>query len=287
LIDLHTHYMHPDHWGPEFDLHWRSAYGEGWPLIAPEGFDAAMAETSVEIAVVFGITGRAAGVHTPSADVRRFIDRLETPALGFMALDPATEDWREELAAGLDAGMVGVKLYPVLGRFDPREPGFDPFYEALVEHDLPALWHIGATPSSPGRLAHSHPFVIDEVATRHPELRQVIAHLGHPWQRDAVQVLRTNRNVFADISGIWARPLDGLLALTNAQEWGVVDKMFAGSDYPLWTPREIVDGLGRLSRLRLGEGLPFVEESTIRTILSSDPLQALGIDRSLADLPRA
>jgi predicted TIM-barrel fold metal-dependent hydrolase len=133
--------------------------------------------------------------------------------------------------------MVGVKLYPVLAHFDGRDRRHDPFYEALLEHRLPVLWHIGATPSSPGRLAHSHPLVIGEVATRHPELRQIIAHIGHPWQRDAVQVLRTNRNVYADVFGIWARPLDGLLALLNAQEWGVIDHLFAGSDYPYGDPR--------------------------------------------------
>ncbi len=279
MIDVHTHYMAPEHWGPEHDRYWRGAYSEGWPVITPEAFDTAMREGGVELAVVFGITGKDSDVFTPSAAVRAFIDQLETPAVGFMALDPAAPDWREDLDAGLEAGMVGVKLYPVLAHFDGRDRRHDPFYEALLEHRLPVLWHIGATPSSPGRLAHSHPLVIDEVATRHPELRQIIAHIGHPWQRDAVQVLRTNRNVYADVSGIWTRPLDGLLALLNAQEWGVIDHLFAGSDYPLWTPNEVIDGLHHLGSLRLGEGLPAVASETIQTILDSDPFAALGIER--------
>lgn len=277
MIDVHTHFMAPEHWGQEHDRYWRGAYSEGWPVITPEAFDAAMREGDVEIAVVFGITGHDSGVHTPSHAVRGFIDAIETPAVGFMALDPAAPDWRRELEDGLALGMVGVKLYPVLAHFDPRDRAHDDFYEALVEHELPVLWHMGATPSSPGRLAHSHPLSIDEVATRHPELRQIIAHLGHPWQRDAVQVLRTNRNVYADVSGIWMRPLDGLLALLNAQEWGVVDRLFAGSDYPLWTPREVVDGLHGLAALRLGDGLPTVAPETVAAILASDPLAALSI----------
>lgn len=277
MIDVHTHYMSPEHWGPEHERYWRGAYGDGWPVITPDAFDAAMRDGGVEVAVVFGISGRDSGVFTPSSAVRAFIDQLATPAVGFMALDPATPTWRQDLEDGIEAGMVGVKLYPVLAHFDGRDREHDPFYEALVERRLPVLWHIGATPSSPGRLAHSHPLVIDEVATRHPELRQVIAHLGHPWQRDAVQVLRTNRNVYADISGIWTRPLDGLLALLNAQEWGVVDRLFAGSDYPLWTPREVIDGLHHLASLRLGEELPVVEPATVAAILGSDPLAALSI----------
>jgi predicted TIM-barrel fold metal-dependent hydrolase len=279
MIDVHTHYMAPEHWGPEHDRYWKTAYSKGWPVITPEAFDEAMAGGDVEMCVVFGISGRDSDVFTPSAAVRRFIDQLQTPAVGFMALDPASSQWRRDLHDGLEAGMVGVKLYPVLAHFDGRDREFDPFYEALVEHGLPVLWHIGATPHSPGRLAHSHPLVVDEVATRHPELRQIIAHLGHPWQRDAVQVLRTNRNVYSDISGIWTRPFDGMLALINAQEWGVVDRLFAGSDYPLWTPREVIDGLRSLGAMRLGDGLPHVTDETIDTILNSDPFAALGLAR--------
>jgi predicted TIM-barrel fold metal-dependent hydrolase len=279
VIDLHTHFMRPEHWGPEYERHWRGTYGAPWPDISPDAFDSAMRSGDVDVAVVFGITAHASGVLTPSRAVREFIDALATPVVGFMALDPLAPDWRSDLEDGLAQGMRGVKLYPVLAHFDARELRFDPFYETLVAHGLPVLWHMGATPSSPGRLAHSHPLVIDEVATRHPELRQVIAHLGHPWQRDAVQVLRTNRNVYADISGIWARPGDGVLALVNAQEWGVIDKLFAGSDYPLWTPAEVVDGLRSLAGQAPAPGLPVVEVQTVDAILASDPLSALGLDR--------
>jgi predicted TIM-barrel fold metal-dependent hydrolase len=197
-----------------------------------------------------------------------------------LALHPASDDWPDELAEGLEAGMVGVKLYPVLAHFDASERRHDSFYEALVEHGLPVLWHMGATLSPPGRLRDSHPLLVDDVATRHPELRQVIAHLGHPWQRDAVQVLRTNRNVYADISGIWTRPVDGFFALVNAQEWGVVDQLLFGSDYPLWTPQVAVDGLRAIADMELaGRGFPKVEEATVATILESDALQCLGIAR--------
>lgn len=276
MIDVHTHFMAPEHWGEEYARHWAGPYGGDWPTIAPEAFDAAMAP--VELAVVFGITARGAGVHTPTRAVVDFCARLRTPTVVFMALDPGDPAWRDQLAEGVELGAKGVKLYPVMGHFDPRERVHDAFYEALVAAGLPVLWHMGATPHGPGRLEHSHPFVVDEVAARHPELRQVIAHLGHPWQRDAVQALRKNRNVVADVSGIWTRPMDGLLALVNAQEWGVVDKLLFGSDYPLWTPEEGIAGLRRLAEIDPGGTLPRVEQATVETILANDPLRLLGID---------
>jgi predicted TIM-barrel fold metal-dependent hydrolase len=275
VIDIHTHFMAPEHWGKEYARHWTGPYGGDWPTITPAAFDAAMAP--VDVAVVFGITACGAGVHTPSRAVAQFCARLTTPTVMFMALDPGDARWPDQLEEGLELGMAGVKLYPVMGHFDPSDRRFDPFYGRLVDASLPVLWHIGATPHSPGRLRHSHPLVIDEVATRHPELRQVIAHMGHPWQRDAVQVLRTNRNVVADVSGLWARPMDAFLALVNAQEWGVVDKLVFGSDYPLWTPEEAVAGLRRVAEVDPGGSLPRVDPQTIETIMASDPLRVLGI----------
>src|SRR5690606_18879118 len=108
----------------------------------------------------------------------------------------------------------------------------DPRFAAVLDRadraGLVLLWHVGGTASRIGRLAQSHPFMIDEIAVRHPELTQVMAHLGSPWQRDAVAVLRKNPRVFADVSGLWARPVDGSWALHLATEFGVAGKLLFG-----------------------------------------------------------
>jgi predicted TIM-barrel fold metal-dependent hydrolase len=114
---------------------------------------------------------------------------------------------------------------------------------------------------------------------RHPGLTQIIAHLGHPWQRDTMVVLRKNRRVFSDVSATWARPADGHRALVRAQEWEVVDKLLFGSDFPLWTPAEAVAGLKRLSQLPVPQGAPTVATETIDWLLHGDPRAALGVER--------
>ncbi len=277
MIDVHTHMLRPHYWGEEYARNWSGPYGGNtWKEPDAAAFDAAMQEAGIELAVVFGIRASAAGVRSPTSEVAAFCKTLKTPSVVFMALDPRDADWRDQFDEGLELGVRGIKLYPVMARFDPRDPEYDAFYGAAVEHNLPILWHMGATPSAQGILSVSHPLVIDEVARRFPELRQIIAHMGHPWQRDTVQVLRKNRNVVADISGMWTRSMDGYLALVNAQEWGVVGKLVFGSDYPLWTPQVTIDGLRKLTEFG-APGFPRVEPETIETILSNDTRALLGL----------
>jgi predicted TIM-barrel fold metal-dependent hydrolase len=118
--------------------------------------------------------------------------------------------------------------------------------------------------------------VVDEVARRHPDVTQIIAHLGHPWQRETIVTVRKNRRVFADVSASWARPLDGYLALTRAQEWGVVDKLLFGSDFPIWTPAQAATELRQLAASR-PEGLPPIEPATVEWLLDGDPRATLGL----------
>ena len=193
-----------------------------------------------------------------------------------MSLDPTDDDVLDQLADGVARGLRGIKLYPVLALFDPRDERFDPFYRAATENGLVLLWHMGATPSPAGSLIVSQPLVIDEVARRHPDLVQVMAHMGHPWQREAMVVCRKNRKVFTDVSASWARPFDGYHALVRAQEWAVVDKLLFGSDFPIWTPAQAVAGLREIAAMR-PPGLPHVQQSTLDWLLDGDPREVLGL----------
>ncbi|HTF12391.1 MAG TPA: amidohydrolase family protein, partial [Asanoa sp.] len=208
--------------------------------------------------------------------VEQFCASTSTNTIGFMALDLSDADVLDQLADGIARGLRGIKLYPVLAHFDPRDPVHDPFFRAATEAGLIVLWHMGTTPSPEGRLELTNPLLVDDVARRHPDLVQIIAHLGHPWQRETIVVLRKSRNVFGDVSASWARPLDGFMALVRAQEWGVTQKLLFGSDYPMWTPAEAVNGLRSLAAMRT-EGLPAIKPETIEWLLDGDPRAALGL----------
>lgn len=276
IVDIHSHNLQPEHWGDEHKKHWEPAYGKPYPRVTPASFDAVMTEAGVDVAVVFGLAASRAGVHTPNQFVADFCAELSTPTIAFTAIDPLDSNWREQLEEAIALGFKGVKLYPVLSLFDPMAPEFDDFYRTCTTHGLVLLWHMGATPSPQGRLSISQPHVVDEVARRHPDLKQIMAHMGHPWQRDANVVLRKQPNVYADVSASWSRPMDGFMALVHAQEWGVVDKLLFGSDYPLWEPAAAMAQFRHLATLRAGD-LPHVLEETVESIIHRDTLALLNL----------
>jgi predicted TIM-barrel fold metal-dependent hydrolase len=277
LVDVHTHCLRPEHWGNEFNDHWKPKYGHDYPDISPGEFGRAMAEGGVDVAIVFGLTAAAAGVRTPHHYVASFCSQTGGKAIGFMSLDPADEDVREQVDEGISLGLKGVKLYPVLAGFSPEQESVAPLLDLLEQRGLVVLWHMGASPSPVSDLRYSQPLLIDAVARRHPDLRQIIAHMGHPWQRDTVQVLRSNRHVYADISGVWSRPWDGYLALRNAIEWDVTEKLLFGSDFPFWTPKGAVEDLQALPE-RFGPPLPKIDPDVLANIINRNSLELLALE---------
>lgn len=277
LIDVHTHGLLPEHWGSEHKMHWEPAYGVPYPHVTPPMFDAAMTAAGVDVAIVFGLRATAVGVATPNTHIAQFCRAATTPTIAFSALDPTDPDWSDQLDEAIELGFQGVKLYPVLSLFDPAEPHFDRFYDRLARTGQKILWHMGATPSPRGMLRVSQPLILDEVARRHPSLTQIIAHMGHPWQRDTNVLLRKHPRVFADVSALGSRPLDGYLALRSAIEWNVVDKLLFGSDYPLWTPAAAIRALRAVPGYG-GPDLPRVDPDVVEDILNRDALALLELD---------
>ena len=81
---------------------------------------------------------------------------------------------------------------------------------------------------------------IDEVAVDNPELNIVMCHLGNPWIIDCQEVLYKNRNVYADISGLFV----GKFSITVESHYlakvkellsyvGAPHRLLYGSDWPL------------------------------------------------------
>ena len=107
---------------------------------------------------------------------------------------------------------------------------------------------------------------------RFPELRIILAHMGHPWFEDCIAVVRKQPNIFCEVSAIFYRPWQYYNILINCQEYMITDKTFFGTDYPFSGVKESIEALNKINSLVEGTALPRVTPKTIDQILHSNPI---------------
>lgn len=277
IIDVHSHIFQDRYFGEKLLAETKLAgYPKGFPSCTPEQYRQAM--ELVNCAFVFGITAHAMGVHTPHEDIAAVVRQNPKKFIGFMALDPSNPKAIDEMDyCTHQLSFKGIKLYPTMAHFDINDSRFYAFFEHAAKLGLVVLSHFGASPFTESVLKYSHPLLVDDLASRFPALKFIIAHMGHPWQRDTAIVVRKHRNVFADVSGLWHRPWEGFNSLLTAIEWGITDKLLFGSDYPIWTPHFAIEKLRSLPQQFRGPGMPYLPEDVIDGIIHRNALDLLGI----------
>jgi predicted TIM-barrel fold metal-dependent hydrolase len=103
-----------------------------------------------------------------------------------------------------------------------------------------------------------------------PDLKMIVAHLGHPWEDDLIALMRKCPNLYADISAVHYRPWRYWQSLVSAMEYGVTHKLLLGSDFPSATVANVIDGLRRINAPVEGTGLPRVPEEVQERIVSEN-----------------
>lgn len=278
IVDVHTHVgEHPRHIGERFAAQAR----EAWPEITLGGTleeHRRDALADVDVAVVLAFNAPAADFVVPNDYVADYVATDPARLVGFGSVDPSDPAALEELERMRDdLGLVGCKLGPIYQDVDPLGPEFLRVCAALERLELPLLVHQGTTFSRASSLLRARPILFDEIAIRHPGLRIVIAHLGHPWFDEAIAVIRRHPHVYADVSALVSRPWLLYQALVAATEYRVTDKLLFGTDFPFFTARQTIDGLRAVTGEAFGPRLPVVEEELVEAILHRPALELLGI----------
>lgn len=198
--------------------------------------------------------------------------------IGFMSLHPHDPHALDEFErARGDLGLRGIKMGANYQNFHPLESRALAIYERAQTHGLPILFHQGTSPVRNAPIRYAHPLLMDEVAMRYPDLKIIMAHLGHPWTVDAAVVVRKHPNVYADISGLFYRPFGFYEAMIKATEWNVLDKLLFASDFPVTTATETFDNLRTVNDIVEGTNFPRVPEDKLEAIIYRDSLALLGL----------
>src|SRR5437868_1585899 len=179
--------------------------------------------------------------------VAEFANEHDGRVIGFMSVHPDDPNALREIdRCKNELGLRGVKLGCNYQRAELLGKGAWAIYERAEQLKLPILFHMGTSPVQFAPLEEAYPLYVDRIAIAFPKLKIVMAHMGHPWQIDTIVVIRKHPNVYADISAIFFRPWSMYNALRLATEWSVLHKLLFGSDYPIVTPQETIDGTRRV-----------------------------------------
>jgi uncharacterized protein len=127
--------------------------------------------------------------------------------VGGFSIDNHTEEDVQDYERWLrENELIGIKIYCGYEPYFPSDQGYQKIYDLCTELNVPVMMHCGDTFARSGKLKYAHPLNVDEVAADNPDLKIIICHLGNPWILDTQEVLYKNRNVYADISGLFFGP---------------------------------------------------------------------------------
>lgn len=274
IIDCHSHAWKPEFLTGQFRadmekfLREAGKAGEGRVIGADWSDHHRVMDGVVDRVIVFGLQAGFSGINVPNDYIADYARQHAGRIVGFCSVDPRDPGARQELERSRsELGLKGLKLGPIYQDVHPHDRRFYPIYQRCAELGMPIIFHQGSTTPRQIRLAIASPLLIEDIAIEFPQLKMQIAHLGHPWMVDTIQVLRKQPNVYADISCLWPRPWQYYNALVLAQEYGVISQVVFGSDFPFGTPKETIDSLLELNRMVEGTNLPRIRDETIDAIL--------------------
>lgn len=136
--------------------------------------------------------------------VKRHKGRLLT----HIGVDPRRKNALALMKKGVEEyGAIGLKLHPTAG-FYPDDPVCTPLYKKALEYGIPVLIHSGNEPA-PLRIKFSQPRYIDTVAAEFPDLKIIIAHTGHGWWQEAIDLASVKPNVHVDFAGWQMQYMNG------------------------------------------------------------------------------
>ncbi|WP_152266806.1 amidohydrolase family protein [Agriterribacter humi] len=278
IVDIHTHVFDAGlHFGPKLhaDLARCAVDPAVWGNVEERHLETTEA---ADVAIVFGLQASQTDWNIPNEMVSSHVLRAPERLLFFASIDPAQANYMQELEkCHQELGAVGVKLAPLYQDVHPQDPRYYDIYRYCVKHGLPILFHAGTSFISGTRLDYSRPVHFDSVAVDFPDLKMVLAHLGHPWEGETIAVIRRHANVYADISALYYRPWQFYNSMRLLVEYGAQHKVLFGSDFPFTTTGDSLERIRNLNYIIAQSGLPAVPSEAIEGIIHRNTLELLGL----------
>ena len=284
LIDTHTNLMwYPDHYSEEFvEFAWEAKRAK--MKISPDVYFAGTTSTKnafdsrpeqlieatkdADKVIVFGIKAPFCGINADQELIAKFVREHSDRFIGWCSVDPNDADCVEQLKYNVNhLGLRGLKVSPIYQNWDPQDPKHLPLFKTAEALGIPVNIHQGTSFVRPGPLKYSNPIQLEDIALACPNLRIVIAHMGHPWEDECVVLIRKHPNLYTNISALHYRPLRHYQALMTAIEYGVEHKLIMGSDFPSATLPQVIAGQWKVNDILEGTKFPRISDEIIHNII--------------------
>jgi hypothetical protein len=277
IVDIHTHFFRPRlDFTPKLraDLARAGIDPEAWGDVPARHLATTRA---ADAAVVLAFQAAATGWNVPN-DAAAAHARSAPGLIFFASVDPAQPGFRAELErCHQDLRCQGVKLAPIYQGVHPLDPRYREIYAYCQKHGLAILIHMATTFCGGIPLEYARPAHMDQVAIEFPDLKIVLAHLGHPWEGEAIAAIRRNPNLFADVSALYYRPWQFYNSMRLLIEYRAEAKVLFGSDFPFTTTADSIAGVRNVNAVIATSGLPRIPEEVIEGIVQREALQLLGL----------
>ena len=246
VIDIHAH-VYPEKIAVRAAESIGAFYGVSMrhPGSVPALLDA-MRAGGVDRALIHSVALSPARVRTINDFIASQANEHPQMLRGYATLHPdmTENEAGDELARALGMGLLGVKLHNDMQKIAIDDPRMDKIYAACVDNGCPLLLHMGDS-----RYHYDNPAQLPGVLRRFPRLRVIGAHMGgYTEWREAMRCLRSE-NVTVDCSSSYFALGDQ--GLRDAIRFFGADRVFFGTDFPMWDPGE---ELRRVRALGLTDG---------------------------------
>ncbi len=233
----------------------------------------------VDRAFVFGFRATHSGLVVPNDLISNYVAQHPEKLIGFACIDPWEKDYLDELHRCFeDLNFRGLKLAPLYQNYHPMDDRMQPVYEYCEKRGIPILIHQGTTFVRRAPLKFADPVQLEDVALKFPDLKMIIAHMGHPWMDQTIVLIRKQPNLFADISALYYRPWQFYNGLMSAVEYGASHKLLLGSDYPFTTPGDTMVCLRNINHITGNSGLPQVPAEVLEKMIERDAVALMGLE---------
>lgn len=235
--------------------------------------------STVDKSFVLAFKSRYLKAEIPNRFVADYCSRDPGKLIGFAGIDPTERTSISEVKiAKEDLLLRGITMSPANQDFHPTDSRAMKVYAEAERMGMPILFHPAGQFTEASKLEFARPYLLDEVARTFPSLRIVIAQMGQPWIDETIVMLGKHNNVFADVSGLLSRPWQAYNAMVNANQYGVIEKLLFGSDFPYTNATECIEALYSLNQMAQGTNLPVVPREALRGIVERDAISLLGLD---------